>query len=570
MTMPLFDRSALLDVKPTDLRPYQSRAIQSLRNLVRDGKKKILLVSPTGSGKMLLAASIIRTSSVPVLFVCHRLELIDQCADQLTRLGITNIGVMRGDDDRTNPDASTQIASIQTLARRKKPNAGLVLIDEAHRSLSDSYLALLEHFKDAIIIGFTATPARLDGKPLGSVFDCLEVVSTYSELIRGGFIAVPDCYSTPVSPDLSSVRVIAGDYDEGELGEVMRKQELVGNLVEHWLKLAHLYPKAGGGYTEGARRRTFIFATSIAHSLDICARFGAAGVRVAHVDGTTAEGERRRIVKALGEGELEAVSNCNIFLEGVDVPSAKCVVHARPTQSLVLYRQSVGRVLRPWHPGCPSGCLKHPSVAPLLLDHAQNIDKHGFPHEDLHWELTDRPRRPSPMKMKICKGCFAYVEPSRTICPYCGFEFKHVHEEKRVAETSAELVKRSTATEDMRRAFFDDMVKLARRKGFRPGFAGAKFKDHYGAWPPWAWSEETKASFASDAKWIAAYESRITRKEAQDAKAVEAEEREVALTRAAELVQGALEAARGDAYEEPSEETDDNGFSSYLKKEGIG
>jgi DNA repair protein RadD len=516
-SLSLFDRGPILAAPTPKLRPYQTRAIQLLRDRVRDGKRRILLVSPTRSGKMTIMAAIIRTSSVPVLFVGHRMELIDQCVDQLARFGITNIGVIRGDDERTDSAASTQIASIQTLARRKKPTARLVLIDECHRSASDSYVDLIfEHYKDSIIIGFTATPGRLDGRPLGNLFECMEVITTYTELIREGFIISPECYSAPENPDLSSVRIAGSDYDEGALGEVMRQQKLVGNLLDHWLKLAHKYPKPDGtpGFVDGPRRRTFIFASGIQHSIDICERFGRAGVRIAHLDGDTPENDRRRTIKALGDGDLDAISNCNILLEGVDIPSAKCVVHARPTQSLVLWRQSSSRILTPWHPGCPDGCVKHPSVSPLLLDHAGNIGRHGFPHEDLHWELHQSVRRTEKkVSAKICKGCFAYVPVARMTCPYCGVEFPPAPKLPSPEETQQQLVCRSTTTEAMQRAFYDDMVHTARKKGHKPGFAGAKFKDHYGNWPPWAWSEATKASFASDPEWQANYEAKQTRNE---------------------------------------------------------
>jgi DNA repair protein RadD len=558
-TLPLFDRSPVFALDPPKLRPYQTRGIQTLRNRVREGKRRVLLVLPTGGGKMVLIASIIRTSSVPVLFVCHRMELIDQCVDQLAKLGITNVGVMRADDERTDASAATQVASIQTLARRKKPHAGLVLVDEAHRAAADTYLDLFEHYRQSIILGFTATPTRFDGRPLGNLFECLEVVSTYVELIHEGFIVAPDCYSAPARPDLLNVRVVGGDYEDGALGEAMREKKLVGNLLDHWMKLAHLYPKPGGapGLVEGPRRRTFIFAASIAHSRDICDRFAAAGVRIAHLDGTTPEVERRQIIKALGDGELEAVSNVGVLTEGVDVPSAKCVVHARPTQSLVLWRQTTGRILRPWHPGCPLGCVKHPSIEPLVLDHADNIARHGFPHEDLHWELHQKARRlDHKTRMKVCKGCYAYVVSSRHVCPYCGYEFRPEDEPKSVEETAEQLVRRETTPEAMQRAFFDDMVQLARRKGYRPGFASAKFKDHYGAWPPWGWSEAIRASFASDPDWQAAFEANQTRKEkyAEQKKKEESE----------------IEVDLNDALEDPSPDSEpEEGFGEWLKDQGI-
>ncbi len=318
---------------------------------------------------------------MPVLFVCHLRELIDQCVRELAAVGITNVGVIRGDDDRVDPRASIQIASVQTLARRDKPPAGLVFIDEAHRAISDSYQALLEHYREAIVLGFTATPTRYDGRPLGNTFECMEIVTTYEQLIKDGFIVAPLCYSGPAELDLSMIKTIGGDYDEGQLGDVMRDVSLVGQLLDQWKKIANQYTRAGGftGLVEGPYRRTLIFAVNIQHSLDICERFASAGVKIAHLDGTTPETERKRIVKALGNGELEAATNVGIFLEGVDIPSAKCIVDARPTQSIVLHRQKGGRILRPWHPGCRADCREHPSVQPIFLDHAQNILRHGFP-----------------------------------------------------------------------------------------------------------------------------------------------------------------------------------------------
>jgi DNA repair protein RadD len=520
-TLNLFERQALLDVKPTELRPYQAKAIQALRDAVRAGKKRILLVAPVAAGKMVIIASIVRTSSVPAIFVAHRKELIDGCVHQLARLGIHNVGVMRGDDDRTDPDAATQICSIQTLARRKKPHAGIVLIDEAHLALSDSYQDLVDSYPDAIIIGFTATPTRLDGRPLGNTFEHMIVVATYQELIKNGFIVAPECYSTPHAPDLSKIRIIGGDYEEGALGELMREQSLVGNILSHWLKLARLYPKPGGGIgtIEGPRRRTLIFATSIQHSLDICERFAKEGIRIAHVDGTTPEGERDRIVRAIGDGELEVVSNCNLFLEGTDIPSVKCIVHARPTQSLVLWRQSTGRALRPWHPGCPLGCMEHPSLPPMVLDHASNISRHGFPHEDLQWSLTEKSRRlEKKTPIKICKTCYAYVPASRMLCPYCGTELApEPSDAGPPAETDDQLVRKTP--EDAKLDYYNAQVAIARKRGHKPGYAAAKYREKFSAWPPWAWSEATKSSFASDPEWHANMETkqeRIAKKKAAD------------------------------------------------------
>ena len=563
-SLPLFNHTTLLDVKPTKLRPYQAKGIQTLRDRVRDGKKRVLLVGPVAMGKMVLIASIIQTSSVPVLFVCHRMELIEQCVRELARLGITNVGVIRADDERTNPGATVQVASIQTLARRKKPPAGLVLIDEAHRAASDSYIDLLEHYRDAIVIGFTATPTRHDGRPLGNLFECMEIIATYQELIKDGFIVAPECYGSRDPPNLQNVRIVGGDFDEGALGEVMRQQSLIGNLVDHWFRLADKYPKPDGtpGLVTGPRRRTIVFASGIQHSLDICARFEAAGVRIAHLDGNTSEDKRREIIQALGDGTLDIISNCNVLTEGTDIPSAKCIAHARPTQSLVLWRQTSGRGMRPWHPGCLPGCMKHPSLVPLLLDHADNISRHGFPHEDLHWELHQKATRMvSKTPSKICKKCFAYVPTSRIICPYCGAEFPPAPKVESPEETQEQLVRRSTTPVDMQRAFYDNMVQLARSKGHKTGFAAAKFKDHYGAWPPWAWSEATRASFASDPEWQAALERKAARKEKEKSPDVKAEMK-------AQRENDERDAATEERDMQQTEDEDES-FGGWLKGQGI-
>lgn len=498
-TLPLFDKAPIApanDVK--ELRKYQAAGIERARGYVMKGKKRILLVAPCGAGKMVLLASIIKTSSVPVLFAAHRKELIDHCVRELAALGITRIGVIRADDPRADPTAPVQVGSIQTLARRKLPEAGIVIIDEAHRAMGDSYQELIDAYPDAIILGFTATPTRLDGRPLGETFEILDVIATYSELIKAGHIVEPECWSSPVLPDLSGVRTKHDDYDEAQIAEAMLP--LTGRVVEHWLERADKYQKPGiGQYETGPRRRTLVFAVNIAHAQALLARFLEAGVRAAHVDGTTPEAERDDIVRRLGSGELELVTNCNIFLEGTDIPSVKCVVHARPTQSLVLYMQSVGRMLRPWQ-----------GVKPLLLDHAGNFDRHGAPHEDRTWSLTKGVFRSSAPRLKLCRVCFAYVPPASEFCPHCGSPFPKA-EPKRIEETATPLMQRDVSPEALRQVFYNAMVLKAKSEGFKPGFASFRYKEKYGTWPPYDWKTKTDADCASDPFWQKNMETRAKR-----------------------------------------------------------
>ena len=507
-----------------ELRPYQDLAIRKLMVLVSGGTKRILLVAPCGSGKMTIIAYIIRTATVPVLFVCHLRELVDQCASELAAQNIHNLGVIRGDDDRYNPSASVQLASIQTLSRRPAldPAPGIILLDEAQHCASDSYRRLFQQYPDAIFLGFSASPSRLDGRPLGGdLFQHLEVVATYLEILkRPDWLVAPDIYSSPLQPDLSNIETIGGDYEENALGLTMSAQPLVGDAVDHWLRLAHRHPvfapvshanargrmvttleRVPNQFADGERRRTFAFCVNIHHSMMVAESFEKHGARVAHLDGKTPTDQRKAMLADMRSGKLEVICNCNILLEGVDLPALKCVVHCRPTQSLVLWMQSTARSFRPYN-----------GIIPLILDHAGNFDRHYAPHEDRQWSLSHKAmRKPGAVTMKLCRKCYAYVPPQKILCPYCGSEFPK-SEPTTPKQTEEELVRRSSDPIDTRRQIFTKMATLARARGYKPGFASAKFLDHYGTWPPRDWSDGLKALFVSDEKWQALHARREERK----------------------------------------------------------
>jgi DNA repair protein RadD len=524
-TLPMFDKKPMLEETTTELRSYQERVIRLIRMHVDSGKKSVLVAAPTRSGKTVVIASIVRTSTLPVLFLAHRLELLDQCAEELQRAGIASVGIIRADDERTNPSASVQVASVATLIRRDKPWAGreiIIIIDEAHRAASDSYRDLIACWPGAIVIGFTATPCRLDGRPLGDLFEVLENAVTYQELLKNPkWLVSPDIYAPP-APDLSKVQMRGSDYDEEQAAVVMRAIE--GDVVSHWMRRAHMHPvfTAGGArvplrFVEGPRRRTFGFACNIASSLSFCTRFEREGIKVAHLDGETPETDRRSAIKALAKGEIEILFNVNILLEGVNIPEAKCVIHARPTQSLTLWRQSACRILTPWEDE------KFGAVRPLLLDHAGNTERLDLPHIDLNWSLTSRPvRRNGAAQMKICKACFAYVEVGKTLCPHCGFEFPR-YDPRPTQETAAELVARSSEPEDAKKLYFAKMVQMAQSKGFSPGFASVKYKEHYGVWPPRPWSDAIKIDFSHNKLWQEQQARRLAKKAEREAR--EAEEK---------------------------------------------
>jgi superfamily II DNA or RNA helicase len=501
------------------LRPYQLTAIEAVRALIRAGKKRILLVCPTGSGKTLTAASMLAGALARgnrSLFAAHRKELIDQTVRTFARLGITDVGVIRAQDPRRNESAPIQIASIQTLARRAKPRQiAVIFIDEAHRAMADSYRKhLFEAFPDAIIIGLTATPCRADGRPLGvrevlsapaevctgrgavggSGFQELIIGARYSELIAEGFIEEPVVYSTPVLPDLSRVKTTGGDYNQEQLEEAVNRSAIIGDVVRNW-------------QSHAAGRRTVVFAVTIEHSLSLLAAFTAAGVRAEHLDGTTPESEREAILARLESGATTVVCNVGVLTEGWDQPSCKCIVLARPTKSLALYMQMGGRSLRPWRDETGQ------RVRPIILDHGGCVDRHGFPHEDREWSLTARQKKGSTMPTKMCGTCFAMIPAGCKECPHCSAETAPVEALRDEIEVidGVELMLRTMTGEDAQLAFYRKCVAKARELGLKPGWVFHRFKEQFGADPPWVWSRALRQAAAKDAVWTEGMARRAAR-----------------------------------------------------------
>jgi DNA repair protein RadD len=472
-------------------RPYQEAGIVALRTHVSEGRERVILVCPTGSGKTLIASAIIHSArtnyDAKVLFVVHRKELIDQTIKQLARWGVTEVGVIRADDDRTNRLMPVQVATIQSIGRRQPPPADIVFCDEAHLSAANSWRKLLEIYKDKIVIGLTATPARMDGKPLGDVFQALEIAATYAELIKDGFIVEPRCFGTPVAPKLDGIKTQHGDFVIDELADAMMEVDILGDTVAEYQK-----------HAKG--RRTVVFAVNVAHSMALKAKFEAAGVRVAHVDADTPETERDDVSRKLDAGELDVVTNVAIYTEGFDVPCVKCIILARPTKSVTRFMQSCGRCLRPWSPNTPSTRSWQPedgpSVVPIVIDQGGNIDRHGFPTDDRIWSLDTIAKRVREKKPTRCIKCLAYIK--HYPCEACGYapevpareivEVQETHLEERVFV-------------DPRKSFFDRKVEEARQKGYKPTWASVKYKEEFGEWPPYSWGLAAKEACSMDEGW---------------------------------------------------------------------
>ena len=400
------------------LRPYQLDGLARVRAVREAGHRRILVVAPTGTGKTVMFSSLIvsaRGMGTRVLVMAHRRELIAQATSKIIASGVNprDVGVVMADGriqldgqrvDMRRPAAGVQVGSVDTLRnRRPPPVAELVIVDEAHRTLSPTYMRLLEdYYPQATILGWTATPFRADSRGMGEAYDKLVVICTPSEAIGMGAIIEPRVFSVPEDqlPDLSNVKMKGGDYDQTALAEAVDKDQLVGDIVEHWRRSA-----------EG--RITVAFAASVEHSKHLAARFCAAGIRAEHLDGMTDDETRAAILRRLDSGQTQVVTNFGVLAEGWDQPSCKCLILARPTKSTGLFLQQAGRILRPWR-----------GVVPIILDHAGCALEHGLPQFDREYSLDipKKKKRNAGPACKTCLQCFAIVPAGLTRCNAVGVD----------------------------------------------------------------------------------------------------------------------------------------------------
>src|SRR5215471_17915045 len=287
--------------EPLQLYDFQSDVISRVNDAIANGIRRILLVAPTGSGKTVIASEIIRDAVAHgqrVLFLDHRRELTKQASRKLYDLSVDHGIIQAGFPPR--PNEKVQVASIQSLHRRairsrsiELPPADLVIVDEAHHSPAETYKRLLAQYPLAIIVGLTATPCRGDGRGLGNIFQVLIECPSVAELIDGGYLVGTRVYA-PTRPDLTGVHVRHGDYVEAELAFRMNTAKLVGDVVEHWLRL-------------GEHRPTVVFAVDVAHSVHLRNEFRRTGVLAEHIDGSTPLEERDRILRQLADGTIDVV-----------------------------------------------------------------------------------------------------------------------------------------------------------------------------------------------------------------------------------------------------------------------
>jgi superfamily II DNA or RNA helicase len=355
------------------------------------------------------------------LVLAHRWELIEQLTGTLRNWGLEPDLIAPG-----HPFEGRQVAvgSVQTVARRlvQLPPPDLIIQDEAHHLIAGNlWSQIISAWPSAQLIGTTATPERLDGKGLGveagGFFEALVLGPSAAELVEQGWLARPQVFSWPLnqasqgqspkgqSPEgqdpMGQGPDGQGEFDLHAAAQVFGNRAAIGDAISHYRRRRH-------------PATAIVFCCTTAHAEQLAGAFRAAGFRAAAVSGTTPAALRRRLIAGLGSGEVEVLTSCMLLSEGTDIPSVGGAILLRPTASLALYLQMVGRALRP-APGKSEA---------VILDHVGNAHRHGLPTEERHWSLAGRRRRQGvSIPIKDCPQCFCSCPSAATLCPDCGHLF---------------------------------------------------------------------------------------------------------------------------------------------------
>lgn len=396
-----------------ELRDYQQQCVDGLRAAFKQGHRRVLLVAPTGAGKTVMFSHLTQRLTERgnrVLLLAHRDFLLDQIAGTLARFDILH-GFIAA---KRKPQLChlAQVAGVHTLKSRTSKIAwqpDWIICDEAHHATAGSWNAILGAYPAARVVGVTATPQRLDGKGLGEVFQKMVLGPRVQDLIDRGFLSRVKYYS-PATVSTEGLHTRMGDFVQSEIEHAVNTRGVTGHAVD-W------YRKACDGAPAIA------FCASIAHSENVAEGFRDAGYRWQALHSKMSHSDNQAAIQKLASGELHGVSSCDIISEGFDVPVVTAAILLRPTKSLGLHLQQIGRVLRP-APG---------KERAIVIDHVGNVAhckakvwslNHGRAEDDREWSLDGAKKEKGEAPVRRCEECLAIISAAATVCPECGHERK--------------------------------------------------------------------------------------------------------------------------------------------------
>ena len=429
------------------LRDYQQAIFEKSIQAFRDGAKGVCCVLPCRSGKSYIMARMIKGSRGKVLVLAHRHTLIHQHKELLQSLGVLT--------DKVRVESVFTEAS--RLGRYKPSDVDLIIIDEAHLSEAASYRKVCEYYNCHRVL-FTATPARLDGKPL-TLADTLITGITAEELIERGAISEYEYFAPDLNLDFDRVDLVAGEYNNGQLSDLMCQSAIYGDVIKYYRML-------------GENRQAIAYCTSVKHSEETAENFIQNGISAVSIDGKMPQKERNRRMDLFRSGKVQILCNCNLISEGVTLPNASVALLLRPTLSLPLFIQQACRVLTPVE-----------GKKAVIIDFVNNVQKHGLPTESHNWSLSQSvPKRKQnnadgSFTIRQCEYCFRCFQGPR--CPYCGKEhvpkgreLKQIKdvELKRIEEfhrEEQEQQRRNARKEQGECKTYQELYDLAKRRGYK-------------------------------------------------------------------------------------------------------
>jgi len=450
------------------LREYQQQAVEGLRQAFRAGRKRVLLVAPTGAGKTVIFAHLtaaLAAAGQRVLLLAHRDFLLDQIAETLAAVGVP-CGFIAA---RRLPALHhrVQVASVQTLRNRLdvwRPD--WIICDEAHHATAGSWRMVLNAYQSARVVGVTATPQRLDGNGLGDVFEALVRGPEVRWLMEQGFLSQAR-YFCPATVDTSGLRTRMGEYRAGDVDAACNTARVTGEAVAHYRRLCDGAPAVA-------------FCASIKHAEHVAETFRAAGYSWTSLDSSMSDAARRAAVEGLRTGSLHGISSCDIISEGFDLPHVTAAILIRPTASLGLYLQQVGRVLRPARGKERAVIIDHVGNVGTMRD-GEWIERHGFAEDIREWTLDGKTKKVKVDAVRLCQSCFAAMR-GRT-CPQCGTEVEFNERPLPGVADSGELeavdpvaVRAMHRDEERGAQTLEDFKRIARARGYKPGWAHYRFE----------------------------------------------------------------------------------------------
>ena len=431
------------------LREYQQDLYDKTLNAFRNGRKRVLVTVGCGAGKSYIFAKMAERTKGPVLVLTHRRELLEQTGQLFQEHGI-----------------AARVEMILTEANRlgKYERPALIISDEAHLSRSNSWMKVLDYY-NTYTVGFTATPVRLDGKPLGDIYDELVTGVSVRWLIENHRLA-PYEYYAPTVVDTDGLRVQAGDYVVKDLEQLMTERAIYGDVIKSYQRFA-------------PGERSIVYCVSVKHARQTAEAFNSVGIRAECLSAGTQPGRRQQIMEDFRRGDLTVLCNVGIISEGVSIDEVSCCILLRPTESHALYWQQGMRAMR-YQPG---------KVA-KIIDCVGNYTRNPLFDADVEWSLNQSIRkRPAinsegDFSIRSCPNCFK-VFKTAPICPYCGHEYPlhpreiRAHKEIELARITAEQAaeaerrRRQARSEQGRARTFPELLAIGRERGYQNPVAWA-------------------------------------------------------------------------------------------------